>query len=92
MPIPGHGQDRINTANVWGYSEEEPGAGPALLQATIEGNFGIPIDGYLMIDFVAFERIVDTLGGIDVDVPKTLHDTRYRTPGPATPMPTRPYT
>jgi LCP family protein required for cell wall assembly len=85
VPIPGHGEDRINTANVWGYSKEDPGAGPALLQATIEGNFGIPIDGYLMVDFVAFGRIVDALGGIDVDVPKALHDTRYPDPRPGDP-------
>jgi LCP family protein required for cell wall assembly len=85
LPIPGHGEDRINTANVWGYSQEDPAAGPALLEATIEGNFGIPIDGYLLVDFVAFERIVDALGGIDVDVPRTLHDTRYPDPRPGDP-------
>ncbi len=85
VPIPGNGQDRINTANVWGYRTEDPGAGPALLQATIESNFGIPIDGYLMVDFVAFERIVDVLGGVDVDVPTTLHDTRYPDPRPGDP-------
>ncbi len=85
VPIPGYGEDRINTANVWGYSAEDPGAGPALLQTTIEGNFGIPIDGYIMIDFVAFERIVNNLGGIDVDVPQVLHDTRYPDPKPGDP-------
>jgi LCP family protein required for cell wall assembly len=80
LAIPGNGQDRINTANVYGYLQDNPGGGPALLEATIEANFGIPIDGYLMVDFRAFERIVDTLGGIDVLVPKALHDTRYPDP------------
>ncbi|MBN1138487.1 MAG: LCP family protein [Anaerolineae bacterium] len=85
VEIPGYGQDRINTANVFGYREEDPDAGPALLKATIEGNFSIPIDGYLMIDFDAFVQMVDALGGVDVDVPETLHDTRYPDPRPADP-------
>ncbi len=85
VAIPGHGEDRINTANVWGYRQEDPDAGPALLRATIEGNFGIQTDGYLMIDFDTFVQIVDALGGIDVDVPETLHDTRYPDPRPEDP-------
>jgi LCP family protein required for cell wall assembly len=80
ITIPGHGEDRINTANVYGSQQNSPGAGPDLVKATIEANFGIPVDGYIMIDFLTFERIVDTLGGIDVQVPKTLHDTRYPDP------------
>jgi polyisoprenyl-teichoic acid--peptidoglycan teichoic acid transferase len=85
VPIPGHGEDRINTANFWGAQEGDAGAGPALLRATIEGNFGIPLDGYLLVDFSAFVKIVDALGGVDVDVPKTLHDTRYPDPKPEDP-------
>jgi len=85
VAIPGYGEDRINTANVFGDRQEDPDAGPALLRTTIEGNFGIPIDGYLMIDFDAFVQIIDALGGIDVDVPKTLHDTRYPDPRPGDP-------
>jgi LCP family protein required for cell wall assembly len=85
LAIPGYGQDRINTANVYGYLRNYPGGGPALLQATVEANFGIPIDGYLMVDFRAFERIVDALGGIDVDVQEPLHDTRYPDPRPGDP-------
>jgi LCP family protein required for cell wall assembly len=85
IPIPGHGADRINTANVYGYGNDYPGGGPGLLKATIETNFGIPIDGYVMVDFDTFVRIVDVLGGIDVDVPKALHDTRYPDPRPGDP-------
>jgi LCP family protein required for cell wall assembly len=85
IAIPGHGEDRINTANVYGYRQDNPEGGPALLEATIEANFGIPIDGYLMVDFQVFEGIVDTLGGIDVNVPKPLHDTRYPDPKPGDP-------
>ncbi|MGD8626652.1 MAG: LCP family protein [Anaerolineae bacterium] len=85
LAIPGHGQDRINTANVFGYLHDYPGGGPALLEATIDVNFDIPIDGYVMIDFVAFEEIVDTLGGVEIEVTETLHDTRYPDPRPGDP-------
>ncbi len=85
VTIPGYGEDRINTANVYGYVRDYRGGGPALLQATIEANFGIPIDGYLMFDFAAFEQIVDALGGIDLDVEEPLHDTRYPDPRPGDP-------
>lgn len=85
LPIPGYGEDRINTANVYGYLYDYPGGGPALLRSTVEANFGIPIDGYLMLDFGAFEDLVDALGGIEVDVQEPLHDTRYPDPRPRDP-------
>lgn len=85
LEIPSYGWDRINTANVYGYLQDYPGGGPALLEATIVANFGIPIDGYLMVNFQAFERIVDTLGGVDLYVPESLHDTRYPNPRPEDP-------
>jgi len=85
LPIPGNGEDRINTANVWGYSRKYPGGGPALLKRTIEANFGIPIDYYVMVDFQGFKEIIDTLGGVDVNVPRRLHDTKYPDPKPGDP-------
>ena len=85
LPIPGYGEDRINTANVYGSLSGAPEGGPALLASTVEAGFGIPIDGYLMVDFGAFVEIVDTLGGIEVDVPRILHDTRYPDPKPGDP-------
>ena len=85
LPIPGNGENRINTANVFGTSQKYPGGGPALLKRTIELNFGIPIDYYIIIDFDGFEKIIDDLGGIDVNVPKKLHDTQYPDPRPGDP-------
>lgn len=85
LSIPGYGEDRINTANVYGYQMQYPGGGPALLQATIQANFGVLTTGYLMVDFETFVRIVDALGGIDIDVTKALHDTRYPDPRPGDP-------
>ncbi len=85
LPIPGNGEDRINAANVYGEWREYPGGGPALVKRTIEANFGIPIDYYVMVDFQGFEKIIDTLGGIDIEVPATLHDTQYPDPRPGDP-------
>jgi len=85
LNIPGYGENRINVANVWGYTYDYPGGGPALIKRTIEHNFGIPIDYYVMVDFDGFKEAVDTLGGIDVNVPRTLHDTMYPDPRPGDP-------
>ena len=42
--------------------------------------FAIRIHHVVMVDFEAFEEAVDTIGGIEVDVPETIHDEEY--PGP----------
>ena len=85
VSIPGNGDDRINTANVYGYKYNYPGGGPALLKRTIESSFDIPIDYYVIVDFDGFKQIIDTLGGVDVNVPKALHDTMYPDPRPGDP-------
>jgi LCP family protein required for cell wall assembly len=85
VTIPGIGKDRINTVNVYGYLQHYPGGGPALLKRTVEANFGISIDYYVMVDYDGFKQIVDALGGIDVDVPRMLHDERYPDPKPDDP-------
>ena len=85
VTIPDIGEDRINTVNVYGYLQHYPGEGPALLKRTIEDSFGISIDYYIMADYDGFKQIVDALGGLDVDVPITLHDTQYPDPKPDDP-------
>ena len=92
LAIPGHGEDRINTANVYGYRQDNPEGGPALLKATIEANFGIPVDGHFMVDFQAFEGLVDTLGGSTSTCRNPCTTPATRTPSRETPMPSRPYT
>ena len=80
VPIPDLGEDRINTVNVYGYVQHYPGEGPALLKKTIEASFAIPIDYYILADFDGFRGIVDALGGIELEVPRELHDTQYPDP------------
>jgi len=42
--------------------------GAQLVCDTIEYNFGIDIDHYLKVDFDMFTKIIDNLGGIDVEI------------------------
>lgn len=85
VTIPSFGEDRINTVNVYGYVQHYPGEGPALLKETIEANFAIPIDYYIIADFDGFREIIDTLGGVELEVLKELHDTYYPDPKPDDP-------
>jgi len=77
VPIPGVGENRINTANWYGVIYKYPGGGPALAKRTIEYNFGRRIHYYVLVDFNGFRRIIDKLGGIDIDVPKPINDPTY---------------
>jgi LCP family protein required for cell wall assembly len=68
VSIPGYGKARLNLADNIGEAEHYPGGGPALLRATLKKNLGITFDHYVRIDFQGFADMIDTLGGIDVDV------------------------
>ncbi|HOU14698.1 MAG TPA: LCP family protein [Anaerolineae bacterium] len=78
--IPGYTEDRINTAHFIGDAYGHPGGGPALAVETVEYNLGVDIDYYVRFNFQAFIELVDRIGGIDIDVPETIHDTQYPTP------------
>jgi LCP family protein required for cell wall assembly len=58
VPIPGHGEQKINAAYAYG--------GAALSIHTIESYLGIPIDHLIEVDFTNFPKLVDALGGVDV--------------------------
>jgi LCP family protein required for cell wall assembly len=79
VEIPGQGSNRINTANYFG-DLAQPGNGPGLAMQTVTSNLGPPIHGYVRLDFAGFVALVDALGGIEVEAPKTLIDDRYPTP------------
>lgn len=64
VDVPGHGKDRINSALAYG--------GVGLAVTTVENYTGVPIDHVALIDFQGIEGLVDTLGGIDVEVPTSF--------------------
>ncbi len=78
VQVPDGFLDRINTAHF--YAEAQvPGTGPAAAMEVVRSNFGVQVDGYVRVDLVGFVRIIDALGGIDLDVPHPLVDDAYPT-------------
>jgi polyisoprenyl-teichoic acid--peptidoglycan teichoic acid transferase len=78
VDIPGYGQDRVNSAYPLGEARRA-GAGIELLEATLLRNFQVPVDHYAVVDFQCFRGAVDAAGGVSVEVPKHILDTRYPT-------------
>ncbi len=70
-------QDRVNTPLVYAETEHYPQGPIALEKAVIESNFHVTIDHYVLIDFTGFEKIINALGGIDVNVPTEISDPTY---------------
>ena len=58
--IPEYGYSKLNHAYSYG--------GAKLSITTIEQNFGIKIDRYAIVDFASFRKIIDILGGIDLEL------------------------
>jgi LCP family protein required for cell wall assembly len=71
-------KDRINTVYEVGELQKYPGGGPALAKQVVGKLLGIKINYYVLVDFQGFKKVVDLLGGIDVDVPAPgLNDPYY---------------
>ncbi|MFM8322511.1 MAG: LCP family protein [Chloroflexota bacterium] len=72
--IPGYSDyGRINTAYMLGEANKYPdGGGPGLAAKTVEGLLGVPIDYYAQIDFGAFVRFIDEIGGVTVTFDQTI--------------------
>lgn len=80
VEIPGgYGYDRINTAYTYGEATGIWGGGLALTRATVSNVLGVPIDYVAMVDFYGFISLVDTVGGIVVNVPDAIYDAAYPT-------------
>ena len=52
--------------------------GPECLMETIENNYKIEIDNYVMVNFESFVEIIDAMGGVTVDVQKYEADYNYK--------------
>ncbi len=80
VAIPGgYRNNKINVAHFLGELDKQPGGGPGLAKRTVAQNFGLPVHYYIRANFRGFESVIDTLGGIDVDVPKHIIDRSYPT-------------
>ncbi len=65
VKIKGHGYDKINAAYAYG--------GERLTQSTVEDFLGVNMDHYIIVNVKAFQRIIDAIGGIDIDVEKRMY-------------------
>lgn len=85
--IPGFEPGRINTAYRFGELYNIPGGGPGLAMKSVEELLGLKIDYYGLIDFGAFERFIDEIGGIKIDIENRIRvdpivgDTKTLKPG-----------
>ncbi|HNY99641.1 MAG TPA: LCP family protein [Anaerolineaceae bacterium] len=70
--IPGYDYYKINQAYYFGELDQLPGGGPALAVKTVESFIGVPINYYAQIDFGAFVRVIDEIGGVKIDVPEKI--------------------
>jgi LCP family protein required for cell wall assembly len=71
--IPGFKYGRINTAYSLGEAYKYPdGGGPGLAMATVEELIGVPIDYYAQVDFSAFIRFIDEIGGVKIMIEKKM--------------------
>jgi LCP family protein required for cell wall assembly len=64
--IPGHGHAKINTAYALGKEQ--------LAIDSVEKLTGVPINHFMAIDFSGFEKVVDAMGGVWIDVPVEIND------------------
>jgi LCP family protein required for cell wall assembly len=66
--IPGYGYDKINAAYVWAEVEKE-GTGAQRTIQTVSEFAGVDIAYFAQINFNGLQKLVDDLGGVEVDVP-----------------------
>ena len=65
VAIEGHGYEKINHAYAYGGHE--------MSQKSVESLLGVNIDHYIIINTTAFERIIDAMGGVDINVEKRMY-------------------
>jgi len=66
VPIPGHGDNKINAALAYG--------GPQLLVQTVESVTGLKINHYMGIGFGGLVSVVNTIGGVRICLSSGIND------------------
>ena len=70
--IPGYGESKINAAMQTG--------GPKLAIKAVSSFTGLPINHVVVVDFGSFEKLIDGVGGIDVNIPEKILSNRFDCP------------
>ncbi|MFQ5857259.1 MAG: LCP family protein [Anaerolineae bacterium] len=79
VEVPTVGPNRLNAAHFFGEAFDYPGGGPALAKRTIQENLAVPVHYYIRINFDGFRKVIDALGGVELDVQEPIWDDRYPT-------------
>ena len=66
VPIPGHGDGKVNWAYIFG--------GPTLAIRTVEHLTHVRINHFAIIDWDGFRAVTNALGGVTVTIPATSYD------------------
>lgn len=64
IEIPQHGTNKINAAYALG--------GINLTKHTVSNYLNIPIDQFVVVNFEGFQQLIDTIGGLEVNVEKNM--------------------
>lgn len=77
LDLPGYQSSRIN--KMYDILKETYGSEQSLeiLRKGVENISNLSIPYYIKVDFEAFTNVIDTLGGIEVEVEKSIYDTEY---------------
>lgn len=71
VPIPGFGENRINTAHFFAETQL-PGNGPGVILETVRQNFGVQVGYFLRLRFEGFRGVIDAMDGVDLELEKPM--------------------
>lgn len=78
VKVPGLGYSKINGAYSYGeQNSKSTGGGGQVSSQVVSEVLGIPVHYFTRIDFDGFKKIIDTLGGVDINVDKAINDPLY---------------
>ena len=72
VTVPGYGDQKINAAMQLG--------GPSLAIKTVSELTGLPVNHVVIVDFGSFQKLIDAVGGIDVNIPENILSNRFDCP------------
>jgi LCP family protein required for cell wall assembly len=72
VEIPGHGLNKVNAAYAFG--------GPTLAIRTVQALTGIQLNHVVVVDFSKFKDVINTLGGVTIDVPRPILSNKFECP------------
>lgn len=75
IPLPDGRFEKVNAINA--YGEARAGAGAIAVRDALEHTLGIRIPYYARVDFRGFVGLIDSIGGVLIDVERTLDDPEY---------------